>query len=154
MRNTIILLFSLLTYISSAQVHFKTGNVQLDSDLNSINANANVDFGAFKAELCISYNVSERKIEYMHATLNMAPGEIYLVLEISKISKTSIDSILDLYRMHKSKGWGYIAKKAGIKPGSAEFHQLKNNVSNKKNKGAGNSNAKSYGKGKGKNKKK
>jgi hypothetical protein len=154
MRKIIILLLSLLPFISSAQISFNTGNVQFDSDLNTINANANLDFGAFKTDLSVGYNVSEKKIEHMRGTLNMAPGEIFLALEISKISKTSVDNIVYHYKKHKNKGWGYIAKEAGIKPGSAEFHQLKNNSRNKKNKGKGHKNSKSQGKGKGKKKNK
>lgn len=64
----------------------------------------------------------------------MAPGEIYLALEISKLSKIPIDEVIIIYKKNKSKGWGYIAKEAGIKPGSAEFHQLKNNTNSQKNK--------------------
>jgi hypothetical protein len=47
----------------------------------------------------------------------------------------------------------YIAKQAGIKPGSAEFHQLKNNAKGKKEKEKPNqSKKKSSKKGKGKGK--
>lgn len=153
MRKIIILFLFLLPLISSAQISFNTGSVQFDSDLNTINANANLDFAAFQTDLSIGYNVSKKKIEYMRGTLNMAPGEIYLALEISKMSNASIDHVINNYEKHKSKGWGYIAKESGIKPGSAEFHQLKNNSRNKKNKGKGYKNSKTHGKGNGKNKK-
>lgn len=147
MRKIIILLLALLPLISSAQISFNTGNVQFDSDLNTINANANLDFGAFQTDLSIGYNVPEKKIEHMRGTLNMAPGEIYLALEISKISNCSVDIVIDDYKKHKSKGWGYIAKEAGIKPGSSKFHQLKNHSHNKKNKGKGHKHSKNHGKG-------
>jgi len=77
----------------------------------------------------LSYNVTERKIDFMKVNLDMAPGEIYLALEMSKIAKISLDDVLSIHKSHKSKGWGYIGKQAGIKPGSAEFHQLKNSAS-------------------------
>ena len=56
----------------------------------------------------------------------MEAGEIYLALEIAKLSKTPVDEVITIYKNNKSKGWGYIAKEAGIKPGSPEFHQMKN----------------------------
>lgn len=151
MKKLVFIFLSFIVYSASAQVAFNTGSVQLDSDLNTINARASADFGAFKGDLSAAYNVSEKKIEYMSASLNMAPGEIYITLEISKVSKTPIDKVITIYEKHKGKGWGHIAKKAGIKPGSAEFHQLKNNASAKTNKGQspGKSNGKSNGKGKG-----
>ncbi|MCK4465819.1 MAG: hypothetical protein KAU83_08910, partial [Bacteroidales bacterium] len=61
-------------------------------------------------------------------------------LELSKISGKPVDDVVEIYKVHKNKGWGYIAKQLGIKPGSPEFHKLKENVKNKgsksKNKGA------------------
>ncbi len=135
MKYIIILLFALVPYISSAQMAYKTGNGQLDANLNRIDARASIDFGAFKAEMCIGYDVSEKKIDYMHGSLEMTAGEIYIALEISKLSKTPIDDVLHIYSNHKGKGWGYIAKQAGIKPGSPEFHQLKNNAKYKGQKG-------------------
>lgn len=146
MKNIIILFFALLPFMSSAQMAYKTGNGQLDADLNRIDARAKLDFGAFKAEMSISYDVSEKKIEYMHGSLEMTAGEIYIALEISKLSKTPIDDILHIYSNHKGKGWGYIAKEAGIKPGSPEFHQLKNNAKYKGQKGKPKSHDKQKGK--------
>jgi hypothetical protein len=32
---------------------------------------------------------------------------------------------VDTYKRNKGKGWGVIAQRLGIKPGSAEFHRLK-----------------------------
>lgn len=152
MRELILIFLAFIVHSASAQIAFKTGNTQLDSDLKVINANASADYGAFKADMKLTYNVTERKIEYMKADLGMAPGEIYLALEISKIAKIPEDNVLSIYKTDKSKGWGYIAKQAGIKPGSDEFHQLKNGARSKKEKGAGKK--QSQGKGKGHKKKK
>ena len=152
MKYTLILLFSLLAFSAVGQISFNTGSVQLDTDLNTINANADLNFGTFKTNLALSYNVSEKKIDYMKVSLHMAPGEIYFALEISKLSQTPIDEVNQIYINGKSKGWGYIAKEAGIKPGSAEFHQLKNNADENKSKGnKGKGNSQGKGKSKGKN---
>jgi hypothetical protein len=132
-----LLILAFSVYSASAQISFNTGNSQLDSDLIVINANASADFGSFKADMKLTYNVTDKKIELMKINLDMAPGEIYLALEISKLAKISLDNVLSIYKTHKSKGWGFIAKQAGIKPGSAEFHQLKNGASSKKEKGPG-----------------
>lgn len=151
MKKLLFILFIFSFYLSSAQIAFNTGSVQLDSDLNSINIGASANFEAFKGDLAISYNVSEKKIEYLRASVNLAPGEIYLALEIAKLSRRSIDQVVTIYKNNKGKGWGYIAKEAGIKPGSAAFHQLKNNARSKKSKaGNGKGKVKSKGKGPGK----
>jgi hypothetical protein len=36
------------------------------------------------------------------------------------------ETVVQTYQTHKGKGWGVIAKELGIKPGSREFHALKN----------------------------
>ncbi len=124
-----------LSVISNAQVPFNTGNAELDADLSKINANAELDFGTFKTDLKLSYNISDKKIDYLSISVKMEPAEIYLSLELSKLSGRSVDEVVEIYKVHKDKGWGYIAKQLGIKPGSAEFHKLKENTKNKEAKG-------------------
>ena len=137
-----------------AQITFKSGSAQLDNDLNTINTSAKLDFGKFKTNIRLSYNTSENKINYMSTTIKMQPADIYMAFEISRISKRPIDDVIVVYKNNKSKGWGYMAKQLGIKPGSAEFHALKGDASGKakKNKGKGNGKGNSKNKGKGKNK--
>jgi len=137
MKNLLLLVPAFIVYSASAQRSFNTGDPKLESDLNVINAHAIVDIGSFKAEMNLSYNLSEKNFDYMHGNLQMEPGEIYLAVEISKIAGISLDNVISIYQTDKSKGWGYIAKQAGIKPGSAEFQQLKNSASSKKDKGPG-----------------
>lgn len=150
MKSLILLILAIGFYSASAQVAFNTGNAQMDADLNVINTRGSSDFVSFRADMRVSYNVSESKIDYMKGTLHMVPGEIYLALEISSIARISLDNVLSIYKTDKNKGWGYIAKQAGIKPGSEEFHQLKNNVGAKQVKGPD----KKEPQGKGNNKKK
>ena len=130
------LLFS--SVISDAQI--STGNSEMDADLSKINVNAKLDFGAFKSDLNLSYNISKKKIDYLSISLKMEPAEIYITLELSKLSGRSIDNVIEIYKVHKDKGWGYIAKQLGIKPGSPEFHKLKANAKNKGSKGKNKSN--------------
>ncbi len=128
--NVFISLF--VTLHLSAQISFKTGDIELETDLNTINAKAKVNFGEFKVDMAGTYNIDEKKIDYMKVELEMEPAEIYLALEIGRISNRKIDEVLEIYRLNKSKGWGFIAKKMGIKPGSDEFHLLKNRTKNNK----------------------
>ena len=121
----------LLYIVSYAQISFNTGDSELDIELVRINTNAKEDFVAFKAELKLSYNVDEKKIDYLQVTIKMEPAEIYLTLELSKLSEKSIDDVVEIYNAHKEKGWGFIAKQLGIKPGSPEFHSLKGSAKSK-----------------------
>ncbi|WP_163714607.1 hypothetical protein [Mangrovibacterium lignilyticum] len=155
MRKTFVILLSFIACSASAQISFNSGSVRLDRDLNTINASASANFGDFIVDLIGSYNVSENKIEYMKGQLEMAPAEIYLALELSDLSHLPIDNVLRIHERNKSKGWGYTAKEVGIKPGSPEFHRLKDNAVSKKNKGheKGEGHGKNQGNGKNKEKK-
>lgn len=141
MRKAVSLIFTLLiTIISNAQDLYNTGSAELDADLDKINAEANLDFGAFKTNLALSYDVSDKKIDYLSISVKMEPAEIYLALELSKLSGRSIDQVVEVYEVNRDKGWGFIAKELGIKPGSPEFHNLKENTKNKGAKGKGKNN--------------
>ena len=125
MKKVIILFFTVfLSVISNAQVLFNTGNSELDADLGKINADAKLDFGAFKTNLALSYDISDKKIDHLSISVKMEPAEIYLALELSKLSGKSIDQVVEIYEVNINKGWGFIAKELGIKPGSPEFHRL------------------------------
>lgn len=151
MKSILSLLFLAFTFQLTAQINFNTGSTELDADLNSINVSAKSDLGLFKKELSADFNVSIKEIDYMFS-LNLEPGDVYMSLELGKISNTKPTDVADKYVANKSKGWGAMAKELGIKPGSAEFHELKQSTKNKKskNKGSGKSNGKGNGNGKSK----
>jgi hypothetical protein len=138
----VLLVYSLvaISLISFAQFPFNTGSVELDADLNKINTSAKLDFGSFKTNLTVSFNIEEKKIDFLRTSVKMEPAEIYFALELSKISQKPIDNVVEVYKTNKEKGWGFIAKQLGIKPGSPEFHQLKEITKNKGSKGKGKKN--------------
>lgn len=153
-----IILFAGLLIPASAQI--KSGSFQIDGDLKQINVSANADFGRFRTDLSLGYNVSERKINYFHAELGMEPADIYFALELSRVTRRPVEEVVRVYKIKKANGWGEIAKELGIKPGSREFHALKNNAKSGKYKGnkpkakGGNGNGDGNGKGKGEKKNK
>ncbi len=135
MKYSILLAFIFSISFSFTQITFNTGSGELDANLSVINERGKGDFISFKKELSVDFNVPIPKLENMRVSIGLEPGEIYLALEIARNSPSSIDEVLRIYQVNKSKGWGYIAKEAGIKPGSAAFHQLKNNSKGRKDKG-------------------
>lgn len=145
-RMRILLSITLLiSSFFSLKAQIKSGSFQIDGDLNQINVSAHADFGKFSADMSAGYNISEKKINYYHAELNMEPADIYFALEMAKVSRRPIEEVVEVYKIRKSQGWGEIAKELGIKPGSPEFHALKNNAVKKS--GKSNGLVKSRGKG-------
>ena len=49
-----------------------------------------------------------------------------MAFKLSEMSGKPVPDVVDAYDKNKSKGWGALAKELGIKPGSKEFHALKN----------------------------
>lgn len=65
-------------------------------------------------------------------------GNVALGLELSRILGIPVPDIFGVYREGQSngQGWGVMAKRYGIKPGSREFHRMKNSM-NRSNKAWG-----------------
>lgn len=105
------------------------GGVLADAELNSclstLNATANLNYPDFKANIRLSYNITEAKFDYLAVKIKMAPADIYMTVRLAMITKTSVDKIAVIYQRDNAKGWGRIAQDLGIKPGSAEFKALK-----------------------------
>lgn len=141
MKKLLLLSLGILMGISFAQIDFKLGSAELNTDLNKINADAKLNIGGFKTDIKVGYNISDKTWDGM-VKVGMKPAEIYLACEIGKIANKPVDQVVESYKRNKGKGWGVIAKEMGIKPGSPAFHQLKGNCKNKKDK-------MSKGKGKG-----
>ncbi len=127
---------------TSSFAQYNTGDVELNASHTKIDANAQLDFGGFKADLSASYNVSTTKIDSWSVDLGMKAGDIYMALDLAKITKKPVDEVITVYQKDKTKGWGVMAKELGIKPGSPEFHALKNGASAKGNSSKGKSNSK------------
>lgn len=158
--------FAMATNAQNFQLSAKSGDVELDANLNEINIKAKTDIQLFKKDLAVEFNIGEQKVDKMIVDLNMSPADAYMTLEVAKMTKKEPDLVMNSFTKNKDKGWGVIAKEMGIKPGSPEFHALKGNAKNKKDKGnkgkgnkggdgngEGNGNGHGGGKGKGKGKK-
>lgn len=130
--------------ISGALAQYNTGDTQLNAMLVKIDGDASADFAFWKRDISTRYNVSESKVTTWSVEFGFKGGDIYLVVEISKITRRPVDEVARIYRTNRTKGWGAIAKELGIKPGSPEFHALK--------KGAGGQAGHAHGSGKGKGK--
>jgi hypothetical protein len=129
-----LIVFIILPAFVSAALEFNTGDAELDLTLKEINVEAETDIDGYKADLSLTYNISQNKLEYLFVEIEMNPADVYMTLELAKIANISIDTIVNVYKENRGKGWGVIAKKLGIKPGSNKFMALKNESSKRQNK--------------------
>jgi hypothetical protein len=126
----------------------KTGDTKLDVQLKDINLKAKADTDNFIKSLGFKYDVSTGKVKHLMVDYNFTPADAYMTLSISRTTNRSIHDVAHTYKDNKLKGWGYVSKRMGIKPGSREFHQLKRGMKfgDEVSQGSGNKNNKGQGK--------
>jgi hypothetical protein len=119
--------------------------------IKDLNIQAQADPSGFRARLGARFKIGDAEISAVLSNVDY-PGDAYMVLRLAEMSNHPTDYVIKQYRSEKAKGWGALAKSLGIKPGSAEFHALKNghDLYNDKDRGGGNQRGESKGKGKGK----
>lgn len=145
----VIILFLILGFnYSFAQIAFKTGDSALDREMNTLNTSAKKDLSAFKEEMKVDYGIPGDRLDAL-LKKKMEPADIILAGRISKIAIVEFDAVINRYAQDKDKGWGHIAKEMGIKPGSPEFHELKNKPKKSGSSQSNGSNGKSSGSTKG-----
>ena len=118
--------------ITKIEFSAKTGDKEFDISLAKFNTEASLNIKSFNAEMTTNYKVTEKKLDLLRVKANMQPADIYMALEVSKISKKPMKEVVSSFQKNKGKGWGYIAKGLGVKPGSKEFKALKKQVRERK----------------------
>lgn len=141
MKNLVFSLMLLMSGFSFSQT-FNTGDKDLDASLVSINVQAKTNLTDIKKDWVQAYNTTTAKIDELMKK-GMTAADVFMTLEISKITKKPIDVVYKSYETNKKKGWGAIAKDLGIKPGSAEFHALKGSAKKNSDKAKNKGNSKS-----------
>jgi hypothetical protein len=123
MRNKFLTVVLVLVVLLSVAVTAR-GEITLDSVLVQINSSGRNDFGYFRTQISLTYNVPKTRVNYYYTSLRMAPADIYMTMELASICRVQPERVVTVYRVNRGRGWGYIARQFGIKPGSKEFKRL------------------------------
>ncbi|KPV41946.1 hypothetical protein AN478_00015 [Thiohalorhabdus denitrificans] len=92
--------------------------------LKDINVRAESDPSGFMARVAARFEVEDVRVRAVFSNVER-PADAYMVFRLGELVGRPPGYILDRYRAHREKGWGALAKSLGIKPGSREFHALK-----------------------------
>lgn len=131
--------------------------------LEKLAIDAKVDASGIKTKLAARFNLGNVKVDTVLNNVDNVE-DAYMVMRLGEMSGHDTEAVLEQYQANKGKGWGRLAKRLGIKPGSREFHNLKNaharhTAGNEKNnsmrekgksRGQGQGQGKNKGQGKGK----
>lgn len=106
----------------------RTGDSYMDGQLGEMNRYARDDTAAFVEELAVNFGVPRSLVREYYGDRRWAPGDIYYGCALAYQLGRPCREVLDLYEQDRGQGWGVIAQRLGIKPGSPEFHALKGRV--------------------------
>ena len=93
--------------------------------MKDFNIKAEADSSGFKARLSTRFKIGNTEINAVLSNVDNS-ADAYMVLRLGEMSGLPVEEVVKKHKSSKGKGWGSLAKSLGIKPGSKEFHALKN----------------------------
>jgi hypothetical protein len=103
----------------------RSGDVWVDSYLSDVNRYGARYREPFVNEMVRYYGAPRELVTELLVRRNWAPGDVYYACAIAQILGRPCRYVVDEWDRDHGQGWGNVAKRLGIKPGSAEFHRLK-----------------------------
>ena len=146
LQKILFIISAFFLFVSSSVVVVAAGDFDWTRDLN---IRAEADPSGFRARLAARFKIGEAQINAVLSNVE-SPADAYMVFRFGEMSARPTDYVIEKYRAEKGKGWGALAKSLNIKPGSKEFHALKQGNDFYDDKGKGKGNGKGNGKGKNK----
>ena len=103
----------------------RSGDVWVDNSLNDINRYGNRYRDPFADEMVRYYGAPRDLVTDLLVRQRWAPGDVYYACALAQVIGRPCRYVVDEWNRDHGQGWGVVAKRLGIKPGSAEFHRLK-----------------------------
>ncbi len=111
--------------VSMAFLLFSSAVIAGDFDwMRDFNIQAKADPSGFRARLATRFNIGDAQIKFVLSNVEK-PADAFMVFRLGEMSNQPTESVIKKYKYDRGKGWGVLAKSLGIKPGSKEFHALK-----------------------------
>jgi hypothetical protein len=92
--------------------------------MRDFNIRAEADRDGFRTRLAARFHIGDAEVNVVLGNVD-SPADAYMVFRLGEMSSRPVDDVLRKYQFEKNKGWGILAQSLGIKPGSTEFHALK-----------------------------
>ena len=117
----IVLMLSLMMSLMGISI---LAHASLDDFLESVNIQARADKSGFSAKLSAQFGIPGTDVKVIVGNVS-EPADAFMVLQLSQMTHRDPTEVLHIYQRHKGEGWGRMAQRLGVKPGSPEFHALK-----------------------------
>jgi hypothetical protein len=103
----------------------RTGDAWVDQALADVNQYGDRYRDAFVDELVRYYAAPREYVDDLLDQQHWAPGDVYYACAIAQVVGRSCRYVAEEWQRDHGAGWGALAQRMGIKPGSDEFHRLK-----------------------------
>jgi len=103
----------------------RSGDPTLDAVLTTINELFGDEPDYYVEQIVHETRAPQRYVREYIVERDYAPADVYMIGELSQLSGRSFTDVASTFDANRGRGWGAMAKELGIKPGSAQFHQLK-----------------------------
>ncbi|MGJ7901707.1 hypothetical protein [Lysobacter sp. 1R34A] len=103
----------------------RSGDVWVDTWLGDINRYGARYREPFVDEMVRYYGAPRELVGDLLNERRWTPGDVYYACAIAQVLGRPCRYVVDEWDRDHAEGWGAIAQRLGIKPGSAEFHRLK-----------------------------
>jgi hypothetical protein len=120
---------------ASAQVvgyNFRSGDLWVDTQLGYISDYGRSDRSYFVDDLVNSFGAPRYLVNDLLDQRHWSPGDVYYASALAYTLHRPLGDAVREYENSKGQGWGVVAQRMGIKPGSAEFHALKGHMGKSK----------------------
>ena len=104
----------------------RSGDVWVDTQLADMNRYGSQYRDPFIDEMVRYHGAPRDLVTDLLVNRRWAPGDVYYACIIAQVIGRPCRYVVDDWAVNHGQGWGAVAKRMGIKPGSAEFHRLKN----------------------------
>jgi len=124
--------------------NFRSGDLWVDTQLGYFSDYGRRDRDYFVDDLVNSYGAPRYLVNELLDKRRWDPGDVYYAAALAYTARRPLGDVTREYENSKGQGWGVVAQRMGIKPGSAEFHALKGQMG--KSKGRFDEHGKGHGK--------
>lgn len=117
---------------ASAQVisyHPRTGDITIDNELGYMNGYGRQNQNYFVDDVVNSFGAPRYLVNDLLNTRRWEPGDVYYACAMAYQMRRPCGDVVNMYEQDRGQGWGVVAKRLGIKPGSPQFHALKGDIS-------------------------
>ena len=122
-----------VAFAQTVGYNFRTGDVWVDAELGRFSDYGRRDRDYFVEDLVDAYGAPRYLVNELLDKRRWDPGDVYYAAALAYQSRRPLGDVARAYETEgKGQGWGVVAKRMGIKPGSAEFHALKGQMGKSK----------------------